>query len=191
MRIRCWRNKWIKISCLFGITALAAILSLIQWGEWPTTPTRELPTAVDAVVVLGGGNGQDRTTAACDLLVKRISPIVIVSDDNEQTVRFLQEHGVGAAKIVQERESKSTYENALHVRPLLQQLNARRVVIVTSWYHAKRAKAVFEKVIPETQFYVTFQPPDLPLSHQDRQSLRRERYAIVYYAMRYDIWAGM
>ena len=110
------------------------------------------------------------------------APRIIVSGvgDAEANKRFLVSKGVPASAIQTECESRSTRENALFTVPLLRALpvgrsggeavgqsggeavgrsgggrNKRklRVIIVTSWYHSRRALHAFEHYGPDIQFY--------------------------------------
>jgi uncharacterized SAM-binding protein YcdF (DUF218 family) len=52
-----------------------------------------------------------------------------------------------------EGASRSTKENAQFCIPLLRALGARRVIIVTSWFHSRRALHTFQHYAPDLQFY--------------------------------------
>jgi uncharacterized SAM-binding protein YcdF (DUF218 family) len=60
---------------------------------------------------------------------------------------------VPAHLIEMEDQSRTTRENAIDAVQLLRKLGAHRVIIVTSWYHSRRALACFEHYGPEIQFY--------------------------------------
>lgn len=53
---------------------------------------------------------------------------------------------VPSERIVVEPRSQSTHEEAIAVLPLLQQMNARRVIVVTSDYHMRRSLGAFRAV---------------------------------------------
>jgi uncharacterized SAM-binding protein YcdF (DUF218 family) len=133
---------------LFGL-ALAAFLFpaqvlLMEGG----------PVQADAIVVLGGGMGE-RPSRAAELFKSGAAPEIIVSGagDAEENRRLLESNGVPAASIELEPKSKSTKQNAQFSIPLLRRLGAKRVIIVTTWYHSRRALHAFQHYAPDMQFY--------------------------------------
>jgi uncharacterized SAM-binding protein YcdF (DUF218 family) len=114
----------------------------------------------DAIVVLGGGSGE-RPTRAAELFQSGAAPRIIVSGagDAEDGRRILERKGVPATAIQLEPNSKSTRQNAQFSIPLLRAMSARapagarRVILVTSWYHSRRALHTFEHYAPDIQFY--------------------------------------
>ena len=65
--------------------------------------------------------------------------------------------GVKRKDILLEETSKSTMENAVNSMKMLREIRPSKVIVVTSDYHSKRAKRVFEKTgffreFPNTSF---------------------------------------
>jgi uncharacterized SAM-binding protein YcdF (DUF218 family) len=117
----------------------------------------------DALVVLGGDTG--RAEHAAQLYHRGVAPVIIVTGygDCMLNIRMLEQHGVPSGAIIAEPSALTTLENATKSVPLLRALRAHRVIIVTSWYHSRRAMACFEHVAPDMQFYsrpayIDFQP---------------------------------
>jgi uncharacterized SAM-binding protein YcdF (DUF218 family) len=108
----------------------------------------------DVVMVLGGGS-HDRPERAAELFKEHAAPRILVSGlgDCKINRRLLVEAGVPLRVIQMEDQSRTTRENAIFGVKLLRRENARRVIIVTSWYHSRRALACFEHYGPEIQFY--------------------------------------
>jgi uncharacterized SAM-binding protein YcdF (DUF218 family) len=106
----------------------------------------------DVLVVLGGGEG--RAERAAELYRHGDAPLVLVTGhgDCQSNIQALEHHGVPADAITAEPKALTTMENARLSLPLLRQMNAHRVIIVTSWYHSRRALACFEHVAPDLQF---------------------------------------
>ena len=80
-----------------------------------------------------------------------------------KNVQLLERSGVPATAILAEPSALSTLENATKSVPLLRALRAHRVILVTTWYHSRRAVACFEHVAPDMQFlsrpaYTDFEP---------------------------------
>ena len=112
------------------------------------------PAKADAIVLLGGGS-RERPERAAELFKEQAAPRVIVSGfgDCEINRRLLVAAGVPARVIEVESRSKTTRENARFTAPLLRQGKLKRVILVTSWYHSRRALRCFEHYVPEIEFY--------------------------------------
>ncbi len=67
--------------------------------------------------------------------------------------KLLEKVGVTNAAIILESKSRTTRENAEFSIPLLRQIGTHHVIIVTSWYHSRRALACIEHYAPDIQFY--------------------------------------
>lgn len=108
----------------------------------------------DVLVVLGGGS-HDRPERAAELFKEHAAPRVLVSGLGDCKIyrRALIEAGVPPRAIQMEDQSRSSKENAVYAVQLLRKQGAHRVIIVTSWYHSRRALACFEHYGPEIQFY--------------------------------------
>jgi len=108
----------------------------------------------DVIVVLGGGS-RDRPEQAAELFRNRAAPRIIVSGlgDDEINRKLLMASGVPAKAIQLESKSRTTRENAEFTDNLLRQQKVKRVILVTSWYHSRRALKSFEHFAPEIRFY--------------------------------------
>ena len=108
----------------------------------------------DVIVVLGGGV-HERPLRAAELYKQRTAPRIIISGagDDEINRELLLQAGVPANAIEVEGDSRTTMENAEFTSKRLRAEKVRRAIIVTSWYHARRALKTFEHVAPEIQFY--------------------------------------
>lgn len=151
MRLRLRRRFWLG----FGILTLACIL--LGFGAY-LFPERFLtvdsgPVKADVLVVLGGR--PDRAGRAAELFKEGAAPKVLVSGSGDWTSnkRLLEKEGVPATAIVVEPKSRTTLENAKLSIPLLRQMGAHKVIIVTSWYHSRRGLMCFEHYAPDIQFY--------------------------------------
>ena len=69
------------------------------------------------------------------------------SNDKESVVvkRFLIDLGVNPGDIVIEDRSRDTVENALYVKEIFQKMRFKRGLLITSAYHIRRAKYLFNK----------------------------------------------
>jgi uncharacterized SAM-binding protein YcdF (DUF218 family) len=146
------RHKLLKIFVAFG--ALVALLALAAWLFPQQVLTVDSgPMTADAMVVLGGK--PDRAVHAAELFRQGEAPKILVSGkgDCASNEKLLERNGVTNAAIILEGKSSTTRENAEFSIPLLRQMGARRVIIVTSWYHSRRALACFEHYAPDITFY--------------------------------------
>ncbi len=120
-------------------------------------------------------------------------PLVIVSGDGDchDVRRQMEARGVPHAVIVTECESRNTFENAAQSVKLLRERHITNVVLVTSWYHSRRALACFESAAPEIHF--ASRPTSCPpagVRHPDSYIVKRvfQEYAkIAYYVIGHGI----
>ena len=112
------------------------------------------PVKADVIVVLGGGS-HERPARAAELFKEHAAPRIIISGwgDGEINRRLLTAAGVPANTIELETQSRTTMENAQFTVILLHEEKVTRVIIVTSWYHSRRALACFRHYAPELKFY--------------------------------------
>jgi uncharacterized SAM-binding protein YcdF (DUF218 family) len=134
-------------------------------------PLQRLPDDAQAIVVLGGyaesvsdagmefAPGHDtlcRCVRALELYRQGDGRTVLVSggkaqlDDPQPAVAevmrdYLAGRGVASNDLVVEAESRSTYENAVQCRRLLEQRGIHKVVLVTEAAHLRRAVGCFRR----------------------------------------------
>jgi uncharacterized SAM-binding protein YcdF (DUF218 family) len=108
----------------------------------------------DVIVVLGGGL-HERPVRAAELFKEHDAPRIIITGEGDDSINreLLLNAGVPAKVIEVENHSRTTQENALFTIKLLRAEKAHRVILVTSWYHSRRALKTFEHYAPEIQFY--------------------------------------
>jgi len=126
----------------------------------------------DVIVVLGGGDMQ-RYKVGAQLYKQKWAPHMltlgnIVPDYIEALgeqltfaelgTRILIAEGVPADSVTAINESTSTYEEAVVVKEYALKNKFRRVIVVTSIYHTRRARAVYRKVFKNSGIEVIMQP---------------------------------
>jgi uncharacterized SAM-binding protein YcdF (DUF218 family) len=142
----------------------------------------------DALVILGGGDparlqrGYDMARAHPDL------PVIVTGDDN-YIVEYLLARGIPRNRILHEQAATSTVENAKFTKPLLDKLGAKRVILVTNWFHVPRAAAIFHREMPDLDFAVSFSPRASVPQPWDRYAERRERMAAVHNLIVHGLWS--
>jgi uncharacterized SAM-binding protein YcdF (DUF218 family) len=112
------------------------------------------PVRADAMIVLGGG-WNERPDRAAELFREGAAPRIILSGegDCETNLLLLVKAGVPENAVETECKARSTRENALFTLPMLRKAGARRVILVTTWYHSRRALACFRHYAPDIEFY--------------------------------------
>ncbi|MCB1203495.1 MAG: YdcF family protein [Verrucomicrobiae bacterium] len=164
-------------------------LLLFFWfwfSPWPNPENRPVPWVPDAIVVLGGGDSA-RAREASRLAGAFPDAPLIVTGDGGHMESLLRADPVTRSRLIIEPHAKSTWENATYSEPLLEQIHATRALIVTNWFHAPRAEAVFRKAIPWMEWECAFETAPDPLAPWDRGCHRREKLASLWYLMRYGV----
>jgi len=172
------------IVCLLGF----CLLWWIGWGGWPNPKLEPLPWRPDVIMVLGGGN-EERPREALRLVQKYPEVPIVVTGDSGIMLAPLLKAGISKSKIHHEQGATSTVENATFTDPILSKLGAKKVVLVTNWFHAPRSLAVFRRHQPGREFVVAFERRPKQMSNWHRYASRRERLAALMYLFRYQIWS--
>ena len=112
------------------------------------------PVTADVIVVLGGGL-HERPERALALFRQHAAPRILLTGAGDDTINrlILLRGGVPASAIEVEADSTTTRENAEFTLKLLRAENTHRVILVTSWYHARRALKTFEHYGPDQKYY--------------------------------------
>lgn len=116
------------------------------------------PVASDAIAMLGDDNyAGDRATRAAELLKMGWAPRVIASGRFLRpyaSVAALEEHdlmdrGVPKSAIFRfEHSATDTREEAIDIGRLMAEHGWKRIIVVTSNYHTRRARYIFERALP-------------------------------------------
>ena len=153
----------------------------------PRDPPPSEPEGKADVIVVLGGMAPERVDMAVDLYRKGVAPVVIVSGDSGIILKAL-EGRIPAEAIRHENAATSTWQNARFTEPVLRQTGAKQVVIVTSWYHARRALLVFQHRMPDIRFRVAYKPKPEVLPDKDRTMSKRERLAVWHTTLVHGVW---
>jgi len=110
--------------------------------------------SADVLVVLGGGS-HERPLRAAELFRQRAAPRIILTGEGDDQInrQILLAAGIPAGSIQTENKSQTTHENAEFTIKLLRAEKIRSAILVTSWYHSRRALKTFEHYAPELKFY--------------------------------------
>jgi uncharacterized SAM-binding protein YcdF (DUF218 family) len=145
----------------------------------------------DVIVVLGG-DAPPRAALAVQLFRQGFAPRVLISGDGDcDEVRGLMiAAGVPERAIEVECASRSTFENALFTAPMLAAIGARSALLVTSWFHTRRAVACFHKAAPKVRWMLVPVDPDEPIWRpwgNDGIQIAKEYLKVAWYAWHYGV----
>jgi uncharacterized SAM-binding protein YcdF (DUF218 family)/glycosyltransferase involved in cell wall biosynthesis len=123
------------------------------------------PTQADAIVVFAGGVGesgkagggaQERIKQAVELYKAGYAPYLVLSSgyvysfrEAESMRALAADQGVPASSIVLEERATNTYQNVKFVDEILRDHRWRRILLVSSPYHMRRALLVWRKQAPD------------------------------------------
>jgi uncharacterized SAM-binding protein YcdF (DUF218 family) len=158
---------------LIGSTSISSRLLASLERPYSARPLDAIPPG-DAVVMLGGavrasrhdpfgfefGEGADRVLTAVEMIRrgksqtlilgggggKRNEPVDEPWQEGPLLEGWLSAWGVGQAQVVRLKLSANTHEEALLVSELAKERQWKRIILVTSGYHMKRAEALFRKL---------------------------------------------
>ena len=203
---RVTRRRALQMVLPVAAVVLLTFYTPLPW--WLAEPLRMSapPQPADAVVVFAGGVGEsgtagvgvaERVSRAVDLYRGGFASAIVFSSGYVFTLREAEmmkaiavSHGVPADAILLEEGARNTYENVANTNQILNDRGWRRILLVSSPYHMRRATMTWQKLAPsvhvtptpvhESQFYV----------HEDGASLEQlrgllhEYVAIVAYKLR-------
>ena len=150
---------------LIALLVLLVMCAVLYWARHPILRfvaeswVIDAPAAhADALLLLGDDNFYaDRATHAAELIRHGVAPLVVASGRRLRPsagVVELQEHdlierGVPKDKLIRfPHDADSTLEEAGALARLCSERHFRSVIVVTSNYHARRARYIFKKVFP-------------------------------------------
>lgn len=116
---------------------------------------QQQPVKSDAIVVVSGGQTTSRAEKGIELYKEGYAPKIIFSgaalDDGPSNAFAMRdqalEAGVPARNISIDEKSQNTFENADNSKRILDEYGAKKIILVTSPYHQRRANQTFESVL--------------------------------------------
>jgi uncharacterized SAM-binding protein YcdF (DUF218 family) len=184
--------------CALGaLEVVALVVSAQTWlaaiGHWLSYPAHA--QAADAIAVYGGA--QDRTIYGADLYRRGFAPELWhtgYADDRRAVVALLLKRGL-PPQAIQYLASDSTWEDARAVADLAQRRHLRRILVVTSWYHSRRAMCVVKHQLAGSGIEVSYDAPPGRAGGPDdwwnyassRRYVLRELVKLPYYWLRYGV----
>jgi uncharacterized SAM-binding protein YcdF (DUF218 family) len=130
---------------------IVVTVALLGPGFFLDTP-QPPPQASDAIVVISGDEQMARFQEGIALYEKGFGHYLVFSGaafdngtSNADVMRALAvERGVPDSAVLEEPQGEDTWGNAIYTRQVLQEHALRSAILVTSPYHARRAKLTFD-----------------------------------------------
>jgi uncharacterized SAM-binding protein YcdF (DUF218 family) len=184
------RRAFYSVCAALLVAAVTAVLGLV-WAK-PVLFVEGGSRQADVIVVLGGDPG-DRVFRALELYKAGAAPKILISGDGDCFLirdRFVLA-GVSTNAFIMEPSSRNTKENAEFSVRLMRGQGMRRAIVVTSWYHSRRALACFRSFGSNLEFSSFPAYNGINMDHKpsliEVPSVVREYLAIAWYLVRYGI----
>jgi uncharacterized SAM-binding protein YcdF (DUF218 family)/glycosyltransferase involved in cell wall biosynthesis len=204
---RVYRRTRTRIAqVVLGLTALYLLIfntNLVWWCAAPLTFSA-LPVAADAIVVFAGGVGesgragggaQERIAQAVALFKGGYAPVLILSSgyvysfQEAEVMRALAvDQGVPASAILLEQRAINTYQMVKFVEEILREHKWKRVLLVSSPYHMRRALLVWQKQAPDVSVLPTPVPRSQFYEHARGATLEQVRGILQEYVAIFGYW---
>ncbi|MGB9613017.1 MAG: YdcF family protein [Candidatus Margulisiibacteriota bacterium] len=154
----------------------------------------------DVIVVLGGDNNGERVEEGVKLFKRGYAPYLLMSGgplawkltQAQWMKKQAVESGIPPKFILIQEKSRSTIEDAKFCLPILMEHNFKSVILVTSPYHTRRARRVFQKICAPQGIKVLvypaqksdFNPVGWWRKHEDTAYVVWEYVAFVLYLLK-------
>lgn len=187
-----------------GFRAFAALAGVIvilwatdeRWlpliGHWLAIPATIDLHRADAIVVHGGN--YTRTEYGARLFRRGLAPELWHTTypwGQVEIVKEIEQNGV-PAQAFHLLTSTSTWSDGQGIATTIRSRRVRSVLIVTDWWHSRRALCATEQQIGGYQVSIEYQPSPAPAGPSDwwrdaeiRRDVLTELVKFVYYAVRY------
>ena len=184
-------KRWKRL-LLALVATLILIAILVAW--WVNTHTlaisrylevSQLPEKAD-VILVPSGDSAPRLARAAELYAQGYAPKILLTGfgkSDPEVESFQRKHKIPSAALIIEPDATSTYTNASRSAPLLRKSGARTVILVTSWWHSRRALNTFRHVMPDVRF-ISVPTPRASWS-QSREVVNLEFRKLCFYAIAY------
>jgi uncharacterized SAM-binding protein YcdF (DUF218 family) len=145
-----WLVAIVLIVVIFGFAGFVGI-------GYYLSPQNEAQKS-DAIVVVSGGQTTSRAQKGIELFKQGYAPVVIFSgaalDDGPSNAFAMREQalaaGIPSDRIYIDEISQNTYENAIHTKEIINSIGAKKIILVTSPYHQRRANQTFRAVLGQS-----------------------------------------
>jgi uncharacterized SAM-binding protein YcdF (DUF218 family) len=143
------------ITFLVGIFIFVGLCAAAIFGASVYLSPQDSTSPSDAIVVVSGGQTQTRAKHGVELYKKDLAPKIIFSgaalDDGPSNAKEMaalaRRSGVPDDAIEIDEDAKTTYQNAVNTKRILEESEGKSIILVTSPYHQRRAYITFKKVL--------------------------------------------
>lgn len=167
-----WKAFWIALGCAFAGLLIVATILAIRWQSTLSSlgsflVDSQIPQQADLILVLGGDFWGPRVLTGAELGTHHFAPVVLLSGptyngqpQGELSIDFLVQKGY-SRDLFQTfaTDATSTISEAAALRGELARRHARRVLLVTSNFHSRRATIVLSLFCPGVKF-ISVPAPD-------------------------------
>lgn len=147
------KKFFITLIIILGVAICLVTIFLIGIGYY-LSPQSKIEKA-DAIVVISGGQTTSRADKGIELYKQGYGKNLIFSgaalDDGPSNAMAMKqqalEGGVNEKVIYTDEASQDTYQNAVNSKKILENLDEKKIILVTSPYHQRRAYETFKQVL--------------------------------------------
>jgi uncharacterized SAM-binding protein YcdF (DUF218 family)/glycosyltransferase involved in cell wall biosynthesis len=198
------RRRTLEIGVALVVSYVLLFETALPWMIAAPLRLEQPPRASDAIVIFAGGVGesgqagggyQERLQRAIELYDQRFAPRIIISSgfvfafkEAEVMRTIAVERGVPASAIVLETESANTHENVTLTHAVLAREGWRRILLVSSPYHMRRALLTWRKAAPEIEVVPEPATASQFYEHERGATLTQIRGILTEYAAIADYW---
>ena len=184
-------RKWTRfVLGAFAVAFLSGVLGLLL--SKPALFVEGGSKRADVIVILGGDAG-DRVFRAIELFRAGLAPRIIISGTGD--CFFIRDRlvlsGISTNVINAESISRNTKENAEFSVRLMKGQGMRSAIVVTSWFHSRRALACFRNFGTGMDFSSFPAYDGINMDHKPSMSevplVIHELFGIAWYLVRYGI----
>lgn len=148
-------TKRFIITLSIFVAVVLAIVGTVFFGLGFFLSPQSDATKAEAIVVVSGGQTTTRAEKGIELYKQKLADHIIFSgaalDDGPSNANAMREQalesGVPDSVISVDPDSQNTYQNATNSKRLLEDINAKNIILVTSPYHQRRTSETFVSVL--------------------------------------------
>lgn len=149
-------NRRIKKFLIIILIAIFAFYFILVSIGFYLAPQDNLQKS-DTIIVLSGGETKNRTLEGVKLYKENWAPKIIFSGAAKEgdvsnalaMEKIALEEGVNKSDLILEEQSKTTSENASFCSKIIKNHSFKKIILVTSPYHQRRAYNSFKKYLPD------------------------------------------
>lgn len=190
------RGSGHKLRSALAAAAILVLLLIATHGLWLAALGRELvdvdgPAPADLVLVLAGDMRGNRILTAADLVRRGVAPKALVSgpkglfgrNECDFAIDYALSRGYPSSYFIPApNDTHSTLAEAQALLPLIRQLGAHRIDVVTSNYHTHRARSIYHQQAPDLEIHFvaaadgvyTFDPNNWWKNREDQKTFLLE-----------------